>query len=248
MRRAIILACLGLQAAVFGSNTLGSVTFFGPQPYLSIADSPFDTSGAGFFIEDFEDGTLDTPPGVREWYPGIILEPSAMTDSVDADDGSIDGQSTEGYSFYPTLRGGTFSNPPLRYTTYGIVFEETSAMGLPNFAGVAVTDGVPDSTLLVSVREANGNYQTRQFRISMDGGADGETAEDLFVGATSDQGIRTIKVEHQYVSHAFDPRFEVDHVQFGYYVPEPNCSLVIVGVLLIHHFQKFRYAAVWDRT
>jgi len=44
-------------AAQLGS---AQVTFLGPTPYLSSADSPFDLSGLGtaYFLEDFEDGQL----------------------------------------------------------------------------------------------------------------------------------------------------------------------------------------------
>ena len=67
--------------------TITSADFIGPLPYLSQADSPFDLSAPGAYLEDFEDGLLNTP-GVAASV-GSVMGPSSNTDSVDGDDGSI---------------------------------------------------------------------------------------------------------------------------------------------------------------
>ena len=56
------ITCLG--SVVAATQKLPAATMFlGPTPYLSQADSPFDLSelGTTFFLEDFEDGELNTP-------------------------------------------------------------------------------------------------------------------------------------------------------------------------------------------
>ncbi|MEZ6069861.1 MAG: hypothetical protein R3C10_06175 [Pirellulales bacterium] len=86
------------------SEATAAPVFLGPTPYLSAADSPFDLSSPGstFHLEDFEDGELNTL-GIHQLPPGAlnatVMDPSPTTDSVDADDGTIDGSGTAGHSF-----------------------------------------------------------------------------------------------------------------------------------------------------
>jgi hypothetical protein len=78
---------------------------FGPTSYLSFVDSPFNGVSLGYFyLEDFEDHAFNTP-GVssptgevaRVLYAGV--PDIGGFDSVDADDGSIDGLGRLGDSF-----------------------------------------------------------------------------------------------------------------------------------------------------
>jgi len=83
-----------------------TITLFGPTPYLSAADSPFNLSGRGttFFLEDFEDGLINTPGlNISQVFGGATVNPpGSLTDSVDADDGVIDGSGTAGHSLLHT--------------------------------------------------------------------------------------------------------------------------------------------------
>jgi len=86
-----VLAC-SLAALVFlAPSATAEPIFFGPTPYLSAADSPFDLSGLGttMFLEDFEDGELNTPgiltTSLRPLGPN---PPFQIVDSVDADEWS----------------------------------------------------------------------------------------------------------------------------------------------------------------
>ena len=137
------------------------LTFLGPTPYLSQADSPFDLSGLGvsFFLEDFEDHLFDTPGvsgngfvvgDVFSAFPGVI-------DSVDGDDGVINGICTVpvitppanvGDPNWGQLAGLTdFCDSYSRGGSEGITFtfDEaalTSALGgFPTHVGIAWTDG-----------------------------------------------------------------------------------------------------------
>jgi len=72
----------------------------GPTPYLSFNDSPFKgLSFSKFFLEDFEDGLFNVPgvTGVSN-TPGTSLGVGGnhpFSDSVDGDDGTIDGSAME---------------------------------------------------------------------------------------------------------------------------------------------------------
>ena len=94
-KRAVLGTAAGLLfvPAAF-AVTLGA-SFIGPSVYLSFADSPFKTLGTPVFVEDFEDGALNTL-GVSTTTPAIFTLASALTDSVDADDGAIDGSGISG--------------------------------------------------------------------------------------------------------------------------------------------------------
>src|SRR5690349_19688285 len=90
------LIAIGLLAS---SAIAGSTS--GPKPYTSFNDSDLngvDFSGGYFHLEDFEDEQLNVP-GVTA-SAGAPFAPGSITDSVDADDGTIDGSGTAGFSFF----------------------------------------------------------------------------------------------------------------------------------------------------
>src|SRR5437764_4303466 len=96
-----VLFAIGSSVGLlFTSSALFAQPFIGPTPYLSKNDSPFLTSiNAGTtFLETFESGALATP-GVTV-SAGSVIGPGGLTDSVDADDGAIDGSGTNGHSFF----------------------------------------------------------------------------------------------------------------------------------------------------
>ena len=113
------------------STAVVAQTFIGPTPYLSKNDSPFLASiNAGTtFLETFESGALATP-GVTV-SAGSVIGPGGLTDSVDADDGAIDGSGTNGHSFFSGA-GST-----------GITFTfDANVLGaLPTQVGIVWTDG-----------------------------------------------------------------------------------------------------------
>ena len=90
MGRIILSAALSL---VF-CGSAAHAALIGPTPYLESSDSPFDgvSFGAYFHLEDFEDHLLNVP-GVTASSGGVtsIVFGPAIHDSVDADDGFIDG-------------------------------------------------------------------------------------------------------------------------------------------------------------
>jgi hypothetical protein len=98
-----LCACLiaGLIAAAPAS---AAPTLIGPTPYAGFPDSPFKgVSFSQFYLEDFESGQLGSPGvSASNNTPGQSLgmvSSGGTTDSVDAEDGAIDGLGRNGYSF-----------------------------------------------------------------------------------------------------------------------------------------------------
>ncbi len=139
----VITAASGSKAQGFIENDDLVTQYLGPIPYLSQADSPFDLSGLGttFFLEDFEDGVLNTPGVTASSDAGELIvngpDLSAFSDSVDGDDGAIDGSGSQGRALAPVNQVGS--------SALGVTFtfDANELGGLPTEAGVVWTDGTP---------------------------------------------------------------------------------------------------------
>jgi hypothetical protein len=181
---------------------------FGPTPYLSRADSPFPLNGLGTtaYLEDFEDEALNTP-GVSG--NGSIGFPNPNNDSVDGDDGAIDGFGRNGHS-YTTCPG----SPGIQFAF------NTSAFGrLPQFAGLVFTDASQGTPVTFEAFDGNGQ-PIGTFSPAFDNnGFDGVTSEDRFFGITNAAGISSIRV-----SHNGGNCIEVDHLQYGLIAGIPDVN------------------------
>jgi hypothetical protein len=199
--------------------------YLGPASYLSSADSPF--SGVGFsyfFLEDFEDGALNTPGVIAD--AGSVVGPGLFADSVDADDGAIDGSGAGGRSL-------------LNSTTTSLTFTFSSgALGaLPTHVGIVWTDvgsATPTTGLDNVSFEAFDASSTSLGSIGPfllgDGLAQSQTAEDRFFGVINAGGISAIRI-----SMATSTDWEVDHLQYGRVsataAPEPASLLLALAGL-----------------
>jgi hypothetical protein len=233
-RTACSLAALVLLAP---SATLAEPIFFGPTPYLSSADSPFDLSGLGatMFLEDFEDGELNTP-GVSFLMGTIqVNSPGPFTDSVDADDGVIDGSGTAGRSARSATGRCVDTIPPHCWSTVSFDFDANILSGFPTAIGIVWTDGFSMDDVAIDVFGSNseslGALVGRGFA---DLSNSGETSEDRFFGVVYPDGISSIAFGAHGEIGAF---IEFDHLQYGFYVPEPNSFyLTLLAILLSHQF------------
>lgn len=201
---------------------------FGPRPYLSQADSPFDLSGLGttMFLEDFEQG-VPTTPGIPTEYGVFVEPPGPLTDSVDADDGVIDGYGNDGYSL--RSQNNHVEGFPTVHVHHWIPLDiDTDALGFtPNVFGFVLTDGPPLASLFVMLMDNERHllktyawgepYIEPLFDHSFDGG----TAEDKFFGIYEPEGITFIQVGILTRDETVTS-FEMDHVQYGLAVPEPS--------------------------
>ena len=200
---AALLAMCSAQAAV-------SVT--GPLPYLRPADSPFSAGTGYHHLETFEDGLANTPGlGVSG---GIASGRSVYADSVDADDGVVDGSGASGQSWYSAGNLGsiTFS------------FSAAALGRLPTQVGIVFTDvgnrhdGGPLGRAQAFLEAYSGDgalLGAASFEFG-DGSAFSSTAEDRFLGVTDAGGIGSIRV-----GFVGSTDWEVDHLQYAVAVPEP---------------------------
>jgi len=199
-----LLAVLGLASG------LRAQTLIGPTPYLSFNDSPFkalSTSGGFtyFYLEDFEDGLLNTP-GVSA-TGGAPYGPGGLTDSVDGDDGAIDGSGTNGHSFAYLASSVTFT------------FNAATLGGYPTHAGLVWTDG-PDP--IFEAFDASGASLGTRTGTFADGSFTGTTGEDRFFGVTYAGGISKISITAS--------SWEVDHLQYGLAaISEPGTCAGLAG-------------------
>jgi hypothetical protein len=226
------IAMLLCSVSIYSIPSRGETIYLPPSPYFSLADSPFvDLNEGTFIFEDFEDGSLDLPVGVVG-YPGLIMEPSPLTDSVDGDDGIVDGSGSEGKSYRPTFISVGFTNPPTYLTEYRLSFTSTEPGGLPTAVGLVVTDGLPGSTIVVSVDDRNGLNTFVLYNMNFDMDSSGSTFEDRFIGVTNPLGMREVRFGHHWRGFPHEARFEIDHLQF--IIPEPEYeSISLVFVLAI---------------
>ena len=195
----------------------------GPTPYLSLNDSPFkskDYSGGYFYLEDFEDGSLNVP-GVTI-NVGSVIDRGGTNDSVDGDDGVIDGH------------GGTLS----WWTGFGVqdlvvTFDKDVLGVLPTDVGIVWTDvgwsapvlGYGD--VVFEAFDASGTSIGKVGPVYLgDGKFLGETEEDRFFGCSWPDGISYFSIS---MPNA-DPyiNWEVDHLQYGV-VPAPGA--VVLGAI-----------------
>lgn len=233
-RRAVIGTLLTIGALSAAPVTTHAGVFLGPSPYLSFADSPFKgiAGFSYFYLEDFEDGLLNTP-GVSS-SGGTVLAPSGSTDSVDGDDGAIDGDGTHGHSL--------ISTPATKTLTF--TFDAAKLGGLlPTHAGIVWTDvGVSsprtgfDEVTFSAIDGTGASLGSIGPFTLGDGSVLGQTAEDRFFGITNiGGGIKSITV-----SMASSSDWEVDHLQYGFLprdaaVPEPATVVMLgfAGVALV---------------
>jgi hypothetical protein len=180
--RSAVCVCVLSVIAAFAPCSMAGLT--APSPYLSFADSPFvGGTYQYFYLEDFEDGALNTPGvGVNG---GFVLPPDPVyRDSVDGDAGPIDGSGTSGFSYYC---GGLYS---LAFT-----FNQGVLGSLPTSAGLVWTDvgfsdkGLGYDTVTFEAFDAGSTSLGTVTLDVGDGDFKGQTAEDRFFGVTNSTGI-----------------------------------------------------------
>lgn len=213
MHRSIYVAAMAALPLMAQAQTL-----FGPTPYLSAADIPpgFYQSGSPAFLDNFEDG-----PGVQGDLvasTGGRIGPGQFNgsrDSVDGDDGAIDGSGLAGSSWFSS--GGST----------GVKFTYAGNGPLPTAFGIVWTDGAGSITFKAFGAD-NAEIFSQTFVGIPDSGFSGRTAEDRFFGLTHAAGIRAIQVSNS------SGGIELDHVQYGQMfapVPEPGTwALMALGL------------------
>ncbi|HYC54680.1 MAG TPA: hypothetical protein VEL28_07065 [Candidatus Binatia bacterium] len=190
----------GVLLVLFVSTTVfaGGAGFLAPKPYTSVADSYFDIGAADVCIEDFEDDSLNVPAASGN---GTIVSGQGNIDSVDADDGVIDGSGTGGHSYFS-------GNGAAGIT---ITFDPFYGNGYPSQVGIVWTDGGPNSAITFSALDGNGISlgSISPLTSHADASNAGTTAEDRLYALTSLTGISSITITNS------TGGIEVDHLQYN---------------------------------
>ncbi len=215
------LAGLAMLAA---TPMVGSAQLLGPTPYLSFNDSPFNGgSFSYFYLENFEDHLFNVPGVTASEGSGVtsVVFGPDIHDSVDADDGVIDGFGLKGDSFFSSYGGD------------GITFRFNAGVlgALPTHAGIVWTDG-SGASIAFEAFDENGASLGTVIGNHSDGSFSGQTAEDRFYGVVRADGVSAIKISN------VGGGIEVDHLQYGrvgqraQVIPEPGtCALFAAGLL-----------------
>ncbi len=194
------------------SNATAQATFQNYIPYRSFEDSPFkDLTYRYFYLEDFEDGNLNTP-GVETIQRSVVIGPlgyrSRFVDSVDADDGQLDRSGLNGHSLWSN------NNPSLSF-----VFNKELLGVLPTHVGIVWTDATFTSMVSLSAFDDTGERigQTESVRLG-DDVITGTVMEDCFLGVYYKEGISKVVINN------LAPNFEIDHLQYGSESPCRECN------------------------
>lgn len=184
--------------------TSTNAALLGPSSYVQSADSPFASIGGFdyFYLETFEDGF--NTPGVAGTGSGLCVvfidcftTPNSNQDSVDEDNGLIDGSGLNASSHWAS---GTIT-----YT-----FDATVLGALPTHVGIVWTDG--SNPITFTAYDELGNSLGSLIGNHADGNFLGGTAEDRFYGVDltgfSATGISKITIGNP-------GGIEVDHLQYG---------------------------------
>jgi hypothetical protein len=212
MKRAFVAS--GLLGGLVAMPAMASI-MMGPTAYRSVADSPLSFVGGTFYLENFESGALTTP-GVTP-SAGQVLGGSIWVDSVDGDDGVIDGFCANGKSWYTP------------FGAVGVSFTFAPIFGgqLPNWAGIVWTDG--HNPIYFEAFDAQGNSLGVITGAHADEIYQGSVEEDHFYGAYHAGGISRIHIRGTMGG------LELDHLQYGFQpVPAPGAvALLALGGLLV---------------
>ncbi len=191
-------------------------------------DSPFkDLDFVYFHLEDFEAPDFANPirtPGVLATAvcagrnppsgncPFIATEifPARASDSVDEDDGAIDGLgqtvSGRGYSAWATGDHGIL-----------LEFDELELGTLPTHVGVVWTDGAGVTSF--EAFDAQGNSLGITSANHADGTFEGTTADDRFYGFVHLDGLSAVRISNSIGG------IEIDHLQYGRFVAELTVAI-----------------------
>lgn len=201
---------------------------FTASPYNSFADSPFSTL-SGVSLDDLESSTRTAGYSANS---GFRLGPGSLTDSVDGDDGSIDGSGHQGHSWY--------SNNAMTLT---FTFDKVGGL-YPTHVGAVWTDiGFDKNGGLTAVGDLSFEaFDATGASLDVfspfavgDGRFDGTTADDVMVGAIHLGGISSLSI------YSDSGDWEVDHVQFAT-VPDP-ATMSVLGMGLAGFLARRRKKA-----
>lgn len=210
MRR--FLAPLAVAAAVLLAVPAHAATqMFGPQAYLSQADSPFNPANfSSFVVEDMEDGLFNLA-GVSKSNGTCVTNAQCFVGGF-VDSVGNGGDESKGHSLFGR-------------NSISISFNAAILGVLPKAAGLVWTDGA--NAITFEAFDGLGNSLGILTGNHADGRITGELAEDRFYGVISDTGISRMVISNP-------GGIEIDHIQYGLAaataaVPEPASWAMMIG-------------------
>jgi hypothetical protein len=166
-------------------------------PYSCI--SPFEGVAFDdyFYLEDFEDGPLATPGVTSSTLTLSSSAGSNLVDSVDCDDGAIDGACTACDALYGN-------------GTIDMTFDAQVLGDLPTHVGVVWTDGGGGANVTITGYDAaNGVIYTETVMGIGDASIYGTVEEDRFFGIVHYAGVHRVVIVNS------TGGVEIDHLQYG---------------------------------
>ena len=209
---------------------------FEPSLYFSEQDSPFyeGIQGGTIYLEDFEDQALNTPfvsvtPSLSTYGTTIRADNPNVSDGnilgVDGDDGLIDGLTFAGDTWVTAFRfGGGFDD------RHSFDFTPDAQGRYPTYVGLVVTEvGEFNNTVDFALWDSNGvslDFDSEEFdpnlwTVPVDTPI-GSPLRQRFIGYHVPQGISQLIVNNAR---------QIDHLQYGYAIPEPSTSLFLLPAL-----------------
>lgn len=187
----------GLIGPVGGSGADGEYSQFNDSPFANL-----DFSSGYFYLEDFEDGVFEHPGASASSGNFVTLVfGDTFNDSVDADDGLLDGDSVAGESW--------FHDDASVGVTWTFNADELNGQ-LPTHAGLVWTDGRGETTF-EAFDLAGGSLGVIR-AVHDNSSFNGETNEDRFYGVVNYSGISAIKIVNDNRLNGI----EIDHLQWGF--------------------------------
>jgi hypothetical protein len=223
-------------------------------PYFSATDSPFDGGirNGSIYLEDFEDHQLNTPYVISWDYPrslgmlpsgdevlslqqGFTIRSGGGTgaDSVDADDGLLGDYMGSGGDAWTTI---SISSGSL-LGSMRFHFQPDDFGRLPAYAGFVVTEPANYfRPFEVSVHTPGDLYNwfgesTYDPRSWTPNSFPGDTRAHRFFGIYLETGIESVYI---------DNIFSLDHLQYGYAIPEPTTWVLLATTVAVGCFRRRR--------
>lgn len=190
----------------------GQTTFFGPETYAGMFDSPLMAYG-DVQLEDFEDGVFDLAGATLVSGADAITSAGPYTDSVESSEGGPGGGAATGRSLFVLNADGA-----------GLTINFADGV---NGVGFVYTDGNNGAMVTVEAFDLFGNSLGTVEGSTADGTGLGGTSDDAFYGVFSETAIGSLQIRTV-------GGFEIDHIQTasGALIPAPGAGL-IAGLGLI---------------
>jgi hypothetical protein len=222
--RASICALLATTAFLATTHFASAAATTGVTTlYFSIANSPLNTSSAGYQVNTFEP---TSPTLASQGITLTTVNPSSIVQgfSVDADDGVIDGSGANGHSLAePTMANATGATFTFNNVVIG-AYPKSAAVAVTAYNGANLIFTVYDTSMNVSATDTLTNVSTST-----------PTSDDFLFWGSDPAGIGAISVSS---NQGFTFLF-LDHIQYDTLntisVPEPGAiatTLAAAGLLI----------------